>query len=217
MTTDEPWSYTVLFSGGSSHLRQLSLPFAEVLEAGLPDRSAVPPIHRTSASPLFLEGRHRNELSALEALAGVLLFLSTWGAKRILDDIYEVKIRPGFRALLGENLPRIEDANRPSFAPPKHYCAVLAIWHERTQKAVVVAVIGTSAAEILAGEESIVQVHLEAEQLLDREPSPDPVLLYVVEAGQTTGAMGFDRLEQVIEYLSRRRNVATVEDLGRSR
>ena len=212
MANSDAWSYTVLVSGTANHIRNVSLPLAEGLQREFPDHESVPSTHREATSPLFLKGRLQNAASAVDVMVGILVFLGTWGAKRVLDDVYEVKIRPRFRALLGEKLPKIDDTRRPAIAPRRHHCALVAIWHEKVQRAVVVAAVGASPEEVLVNEDAVVRTHIAADDTLDDLPSTAPVVLYVVEQGKAGPALTFSSLEEAMRHLALPREVKPTSD-----
>lgn len=129
MTNNETWSYRHLMLGKSSLLRAVTFPLAEQLEVDLPGRTERTPLDDNPTGPMSLKERPTNTLSAIELLTGVLVFLGGWGAKRFLDDIYDLKIRPRFRALLGEKLSPIVQPPPHVPAPRKHYCFVVGLWY----------------------------------------------------------------------------------------
>lgn len=202
MTSEQSWSYMHLMSGGASHLKEVTIPLAERLEAEFPGGTEHTPLDGKENGPMSMKARYTNTLSTIEMLTGVCVFLGSWGAKRFLDDIYDLKVRPHLRKLLGEKLSPIVQppANVP--APKKHYCLVLGLWYPAIEKAVFVAAIGEDADELLRNEEAIKQVHLSAERELLLLREDDTILLYVVRENLPLEGLRFRTLEETLGFLA---------------
>lgn len=173
---------------------------AEQLESDFPHGSEPP--QEDQDGPLSVKPRYTNALSAIELLTGVLIFLGSWGAKRFLDEIYDVRIRPRFRAMLGEKLQPIVQPPADVPAPRKHYCLVLGLWHPVLAKAVLVAAVGEDSGELLRNEQVIKAVHLSAERELVGMSANDSILLYVLREHVPTGGLHFSRLEDALAHLA---------------
>lgn len=192
---ESAWSFTVLGVGQANHLRNCCAPFAAALSSELANHEGIPARHLENDSPLGFARRAqpRAALSGMEAMVGVLLFVLGWGAKRVLDDVYEVKVRPHIRKLLGENVT-------PSVRPA---IVVVAIWHERLQKGAIIAFGGDSLDGRSASEAKVSSIHLKAERLLELDQSGKPLVLFGVHNGLLVqGPLFFESLPQVYQHLS---------------
>jgi hypothetical protein len=177
MTTNGDWSFTVLALGGAEHVREQCIPLAEALvEAST--HQGTPEHHKLPESPMFLSERPRATatLGLAESLVGIIVFLSGWGAKRLLDDVYEFKLRPHVRRILGE--PGTQQAScRPASA------FVLSLWHDAHARGVVVVAIGSSRVGLLDSEARVRDVQLHAEQFVASIAAESPIALYPVIDG----------------------------------
>jgi hypothetical protein len=188
------WSYTVLTVGSARFIRSVSAPVCEALEAEFPGRHVDP--SEQEVRPPLPSGVHVTALpTALEAIVGVLIFLGAWGAKRFLDDVYELTIRPHVRRLLGAE----DDAATSIADAPRAF--MFAIWHTSLQRTVAVVAVGKSPAELAQSEQLIAQVHREACDLLEREIPSKPVVLYVISGGERSGPSFFESIGQTLHFL----------------
>ena len=188
------WSYMILTVGNSRFIRGVSVPLSEALEAEFPGRQV--DLGEEEVRPPLPKGVPVNALpTAFEAIVGVLLFLGAWGAKRLLDDVYELTIRPHVRRILGAD----HDAALATAEVPRAF--MLAIWHISQQRAVIVVAIGKSATEFAQSEELIAQVHREACQFLEQDSRTEPVVLYTIIAGDRSGPSLFESIGQALHFL----------------
>jgi hypothetical protein len=180
MSPNSDWSFIVLALGGADDERERQL-LTDALSAEFPGRQSSGGDLERPASPMFLEPRARANaplgLGLTESIIGIIIFLTGCVAKRLLDDVYELKMRAQVRKLLGER-------SKPS-APSSGYKHgfVLTLWHDSSARGVVVAAIGSSHAGLLESEALVSVVHLHAEQALPSIPAALPIALYVIVDG----------------------------------
>jgi hypothetical protein len=188
------WSYTILTVGNSRFIRGVSVPLSEALEAEFPGRQV--DLGEEEVRPPLPKGVPVNALpTAFEAIVGVLVFLGAWGAKRFLDDVYELTIRPHVRRILRTD----HDATPSTAEAPRAF--MLAIGHISQQRMVIVVAIAKSPTEFAQSEELIAQVHREACQLLEKGSRTEPVVLYAITAGDCSGPSFFESIGQALHFL----------------
>lgn len=197
----DDWSYSVVASGGATFMREVCAPLSEQLEADFPGQVAMlrgtadrttPPGLETPQGPKALPG-------AVDAMVGVMVFLGVWGIKRLLDDVYELKIRPRVRKLLGEadKTAQLSSGRSRAF--------LFAVSYGSAERTVVAIALGETLAEVAANEHFVPEVHLHAYELLERgDQQGRPVLAYLISDGRfSSEPLLFENIVQVHEFLRR--------------
>lgn len=189
---DSDWSFTVL-AGGQADFLDRCKPIAQALSSELPNHQGIPAHHNDKESPLGLV-RHtlpHASFTDVGAIFGVLLFVVGWAVKRVLDDVYEVKVRPHFRKWLGEI----------NTTASKREIFFIAIWDERLQKGAVVAISGDSPDGRLASESTVTGLHFEAEHFLKVDQSGKPIVLFIVHNGLVQEPALFETLSEIYQHI----------------
>jgi len=179
-TQSESIGYTVFASGDSEFFRAASILLAECLKTAFVDDDS--PV-LTTELPKFLSVDSRPKADGgvvLAGIVGVFAFLTTWFAKKLLDDVYEIKLRPSIREALGAADVKLDGANA---AKPK--MLMVGISYSDRQIFILIGVVGDTFEEILASERIIPMVHANAVQWAEKNPSNLPVHLYIVDRGTT--------------------------------
>jgi len=197
MTARDDWTFTVLAVGGAEHIRARCVPLAEALSAEFPDHEGLPKPHDETSSPAHLAESFRahTTFGLAESLVGIVVFLTGWGAKRLLDDVYDLKIRSHVREILGEADGAVPSAQRRKTA------FVFTIWHDTLSRGVVVVAAGSSRAGLLDSETRVTAVHLEAAKTLARDPKNKPISLYVILDGAPQSPLFFDNVGEAYEFV----------------
>lgn len=172
--------YTVFASGDSQFFNTASVPLAECLESAFVDDDS--PVF-TNDLPEYLSVDSRPKADGgvvLAGIVGVFAFLTTWLAKKVLDDVYELKLRPSIRKALGAADNQLKGTNA---AKPK--MLMVGISYADRQIFILIGIVGDSFEEILASEHMFHTVHANAVQWADDNPSDQPIHLYIVDRGTT--------------------------------
>ena len=165
---------TTICGGNSTVFRTLGIPLSEALES-----DAALDVHDGDLpAPLQTEPRPQMDAAAIAATIGILAFLGSWAAKKVLDEIYAAKIRPKIKEIFGSS-----DAQSLPNKPGKKWLFQLGVWYEEEQVLVLLTLVGDSLHEILEQEHLLPTLHSGAVDWLIRNGADSPVHLYIVENG----------------------------------
>jgi hypothetical protein len=194
------WSYTVLVQGDSTAFRELGVPLCEDLENELGKSAATRDEIGQSATLDFTGlAQPRAFPSALGAIIGIILFTAGWSAKKLLDEVYELKIRPHVRRLLGEADNKIPKKSSRSNCK---YAFMLAVWHDSIKRTVVAVCIGETFSGVLTSEQHVWKVHQNACELLTRDIQSKLILLYLITEGEfPERPLLFENMREVHNFL----------------
>ncbi|MBL8856399.1 MAG: hypothetical protein JNK57_20705 [Planctomycetaceae bacterium] len=179
-THSESIGYTIFASGDSEFFNAAPIPLADCFEAAFVNDDS--PVF-TSELPEFLSVDSRPKADGgvvLAGIVGVFAFFSAWLAKKVLDDVYEIKLRPSIRKALGAADDKLDGANA---AKPK--MLMVGFSYSDRQIFILIGIVGDSFEEILASEHMIRTVHENAIQWAEKNPSEFPIHLYIVDRGTT--------------------------------
>ena len=170
--------YSVLSLGNAGFLRALPIPLASDIEqiaedAGL-EYGPVP------ENELFaVDARPKAIGTETAAAVGVLLFVVSWLASKILDEIYDIKLKPIIRNLI----QRADDI--VIFGSKKRALSfVIGVYHKDREKLVLVALKGTEKVDILGKLDMIKNVHMVARQNMEKPEYEASLHLYIIEGGE---------------------------------
>jgi hypothetical protein len=173
----EAFTYSMLCVGDAEFIRSAAIPLGSALEEGLGQegRSA----DDWPAAPLLgCEPGPRADLAS-SAVLGVVLFLSSWAATKILDEVYAETLQPLVRRWLSQADKKVRKRKaEPTFA--------ISLCYEDLGVAVVVLLKGDSYAALAAASELAVSAHRQALSSVLGWAEEGGVVLYVVEGESIT-------------------------------
>lgn len=174
----EPIAFNIVVGGNSAFIRAFGIPLAEELEKVaemLNMRLTAPPDQR-----MFVQDARPKNIEILSAgIFGVLLFIPAWFAKKVLDEVYDLKLKPIVRGII-KKADEIE-----IFASRKKYKTfILSVFYEEYGTLVIVAVKERTLDELASSLDKITAVHMGALATLQERRSPEPVHLYIVSDGK---------------------------------
>ncbi len=168
-------NYSVLTQGNSSFIRAFSIPLAEELEK-------IDSI-KTSDSPkkniFVVDSSIRNNDIAVAGVFGVLLFLPGWFAIKVLDDLYEIKIKPKI-----QNIIKKADDIEIFKSSKKFFVHSLSIYHEELNVLVIVAAKEKGLDELYGSIEQLNNFTQVALHNLKVSPQKNQVHLYILTEGK---------------------------------
>jgi len=170
--------YTVLSLGNAGFLRALPIPLASDIEQVAEDAGLeYGPVPETEV--FAVDARPKAIGAEAAAAAGILLFGGSWLASKILDEIYDIKLKPIIRNL-------IEKADEiVIFGSKKHALSfVIGVYHKDRNILILVALKGTEKADILSKLEMIKSVHMVARQNMEKPEYRASLHLYIIEGGE---------------------------------
>ena len=148
----EAFTYSMLCIGDAEFIRSAAIPFGSALEEclGKEGRSA----DEFPAAPLLgYDGEPRADL-ATPAVLGILVFLSSWAATKVLDEVYAQTLQPLVQRWLSEADKKVRKRKTgPTFS--------VSLWYEDLGVAVVVLLRGDSYEELAAASELALRAHRE--------------------------------------------------------
>lgn len=169
--------YAVLSSGNARFLRALPIPLASDMELIAKDAGL-----RYMPVPdddiFAIDARPKAIGVETAATVGILLFVGSWLASRILDEIYDIKLKPIIR-----NLIQKADEIVIFGSKKRALSFVIGIYHEDKQKLVLVALKSAEKEGFLSKLEMIKNVHAVARQNVKQRKYDAPLHLYVIEDG----------------------------------
>ncbi len=168
-------NYSVLTQGNSTFLRAFSIPLAEELEK----LDSIKGSDFPEKDVFAVDSSIKNFDIATAGIVGVLLFLPGWFAMKVLDDLYEIKIKPKIQDII-----RKADDIEIFKSSKQYFVHSLSIYHEELNVIVVVA----------AKEKGLDELHGSIEQLnnftqvalnnLKNSPQENQVQLYILTEGK---------------------------------
>lgn len=169
--------YTVLASGNAQFLRALPVPLASEMELIAKDSGlSYGPVPEDDV--FVLDTRPKAIGAETAAAVGILLFVGSWLASKILDEIYDIKLKPIIR-----NLIHKADEIVIFGSKKRALSFVIGIYHQDKQKLVLVALKGVEKESFINKFEMIKHVHVVARQNLEQHKYEAPLHLYVIEDG----------------------------------
>jgi hypothetical protein len=183
----------VICGGDSRVIRALGIPLAESLKAdGVEFREQ-------GDAPEFLQasGRPMAGAGAVAAVFGVLVFLGSWGAKKLLDELYATKIRPKI-----DEVVRSTEAQALKSGRGKKWLFQLGVWYEEERVLILLTLVGDNLRAVMAQEPLLPQLHALALTWLRENRSAAPVHLYIAECGRANlEPLLFERASEAQGYL----------------
>jgi len=170
--------YSILSSGNARFLRALPIPLASNL-ASIAEDSGLK--YRQLPDDMVFAVDSRPKALGFEAAAavGILLFVGSWFASKILDEIYDIKLKPIIRNVIqkADEIIIFGTRKRPlSF--------VVGINHQDIEKLVIVVLKTNEKGELLDKLEMIKNVHATARLNLEQAKYELPLLLYIIQDGR---------------------------------
>lgn len=158
--------------GNAEFIRAVAVPFAKEIELiGLhyplspQDKEAEP----GAESAFFAAGVD------LSGLVGVLIFVGTWAATKVLDELFDIKLGPAIRTAI---------RNAFSNASGKTYGITLALHNAEKRTTILVVAIGASEGGLQKSEQAVRATLAFAAQKADQEPA-EGVHMYLIEDGKS--------------------------------
>ena len=189
--------YSVLSSGNAQFLRALPIPLAEDLEVIAQDSGLkYTPIPEDK---VFVVDARSKAIGAESAAAvGILLFVGSWLASKVLDEIYDIKLKPIIR-----NLIHKADEIVIFGSKKRALSFLIAIYHQDKQKLVLVALKCREKEDLVGNLELIRNVHMAARQNVDQPKYRAPLHLYIIESGEVNvEPIQLNNMQQAYERIS---------------
>ncbi len=123
-------NYTVLTQGGSSFFKNFAIPLVDELDT----LNSIKHKKLPENAVLSLDSRIRNHDVAIVGLMGVILFLPGLFAVKVLDELYEIKIKPKVQKII-----RRADEIEIFKSKKKCFVQVSSIFHEELNTLIIVA------------------------------------------------------------------------------
>jgi hypothetical protein len=188
--------YTGISSGNASFLRAFPIPLASDIE--LVAKETEIEYESIQTIDVFSVDK-RPKAMGMEsiAVAGIILFIGSWFAKKLLDEIYDLKLKPVIRRAI----QRADEVI--IFGAKKHSLIFLVgIYHRDKEKLVLVAVKTKDKTELLSGLEKIKDVHAIARQKVEMLKYHAPLHLYVIENGKVNiEPIQLDNMQEAYERI----------------
>lgn len=195
-TTD--CTYTTLVGGDAAFIRAVGIPLVEALDATIPADG----ICRDESEPddaLAINDRPRNDVVAIAGIVGVVLYFGSCITKKILDDIYAVKIQPKVKEILGQADNRLSGANSR-----KKKMYQFGIRYAEQRVFVLIGVVGETFDEVLGQCHLLTTIHTNAVHWIKDSGRQKPIHLYVVQDGCVNVApLLFDQLAEAHGYIDK--------------
>jgi hypothetical protein len=188
--------YSVLSSGNARFLRALPIPLASNMEmiaedAGL--KYAPFPEDEVFA----FDARPKAIGTETAAAVGILFFVGSWLVSKILDEIYDIKLKPIIR-----NLIQKADEIVIFGSKKRALSFVIGIYHQDKQKLVLVVLKSTDKEDFLSKIEMISNVHAAARQNVEQPKYEAPLHLYVIEDGEVNSEpIQLNNMQQAYEHI----------------
>lgn len=174
----ESIGFTTIAEGDSKFIMTFGVPIAEELdEMSAPLNMHVRPL--PDHKMFLLDTGAKNIETFTVGVFGVLLFLPGWFAKKLLDEIYDLKLKPVVRKIL-------KQANEIEiYASKKKYKTfTLSVYYKEYSTVVIVAVKERGLDELATSLDRIRAAHAAALATLQTSSSPEPVHLYLIKDGK---------------------------------
>ena len=170
--------YTSVCAGDASFIRALPIPLASDLEV-VAKEAEIKHEDLPTSDVFAVDKRPKNLGFESAVAAGIVLFVGSWFAKKLLDEIYELKLKPAIRRV-------IQKADEITvFRAKKRFLVFLVgVYYRDKEKLVLVALKTKDKAVLVRDLERIRDVHTSAYRKLTRPEYNRPLHLYVVENGQ---------------------------------
>jgi hypothetical protein len=168
----DEFSYSVLCVGDAEFIRTAAIPLGQELEDVLGQQGRGKD-EWPDAPPLGVSPEPGMDLW-LPELLGVLLFLGSWTARKLLDELYATKLQPHVKRWLAKADRKVRRRRKgePTFS--------ISLWYEDLNIVVVVVLKGESYAALADASELALSVHREGLEWALNHPDDGPVFLYVV-------------------------------------
>jgi hypothetical protein len=189
-------TFGTIFGGNLEVLRVLGRPLAEKLEAALPPDGIE--LHTDELpGPLQWHPNPQMGVDAIAATIGVLAFLSSWAAKKVLDEIYVTKIRPKIEEVFNSTSAR----SLPN-KPGKKWLFQLGVWYEEERVLILLTLVGDNLKQVLAQEYLLPSLHSQAVNWLIQNGTDSPIHLYLAEDGKANLApLKFTHISEAQLYI----------------
>lgn len=171
-------TYSTLVCGDASFIEAAGIPFVKLLDDSLPTDG----ISRNEPeldSALAINAHLRNDMAAIAGIIGVMLYFSSWITKKILDDIYTVKIQPKLKEILGQTDEQLSDANSR-----KKKMYQFGVWYAEQRVFILVGIVGDTFNDILEQCQLLTTVHANAVHWIKENGRQETIHLYIVQDGQ---------------------------------
>jgi len=170
--------YSIVSVGNSRFFRALAIPFASDME--LLAKGTELSYEPVPDDEVFAVDTRQKAIGTETAVAvGIVLFVGSWFAKKILDEIYDIKLKPIIR-----NVIQKADEIVISGARKRGLSFVVGIHHQDKQTLVLVVLKTKEKNELLGNLETIRNVHAAARQNVEQSKYDAPLHLYVIEDGK---------------------------------
>lgn len=168
-------NYSVLTQGNSTFIRAFSVPLAEELEK----LNSIKASDFPNRDVFAVDSSINNIDTAVAGIFGVLLFLPSWFAIKILDDLYEIKIKPRIQSIIkrADSIEIFKSQN-------KFFVHSFSIYHEELDVIVIVAAKEKGLDELYGAIEQLNNFVQTALNNLKTSPQESQVQLYILTEGR---------------------------------
>lgn len=189
--------YSVLSSGNAQFLRALPIPLAADMEV-IADDSGLKYTPVPEDDVFVVDTRPKAIGAESAAAVGILLFVGSWLASKVLDEIYDIKLKPIIR-----NLIHKADEIVIFGSKKRGLSFLIGIYHQDKQKLVLVALKCREKEDLIGNLELIRNVHLAARQNVDQPKYGAPLHLYIIESGEVNvEPIQLNNMQQAYERIS---------------
>jgi hypothetical protein len=168
-------AYSVIASGNAGFLRAFPIPLAEALENidGL-DSVAIP------KSTVFFHDKEPKAIDvSVSAVFGLLLLLPGWLAWKIIDEVYEIKIKPSVIKVIQK-----ADSIKLFSKNKKHAAFMLKVYNTEANTLIILAAIASSHHHLAEAAENLPNFLPNALHFASNNKSTNEVHLYVLREGK---------------------------------
>jgi hypothetical protein len=170
--------YTTIVGGDSDFIRAFGIPTAEELEK-VAQRLNMQLRQLPDDGIFFVDTRPKNIGTLTTGLFGILLFSPVWFGKKVLDEIYDLKLKPIVREIIKK-----ADGIEIFTSKKKYKTFILSVFYEEYRTLVIVAVKEKAIDDLASNLDKVAAVHVSALAILQERRSSEPVHLYIVSDGK---------------------------------
>lgn len=170
--------YTSVCAGDASFLRALPIPLASDLEV-VAKEAEIKHENLPTIDVFAVDKRPKNLGLESAVAAGIILFVGSWFAKKLLDEIYDLKLKPVIRRVIQKS-----DEITIFGKKKRSFVFLVGVYYRDEEKLVLVALKAKDKAVLVNDLERIRDVHTSAYRKLTMPEYDRPLHLYVLENGQ---------------------------------
>jgi len=191
-------TYTTFISGDSDFFSEIGIPLAGELKKHLPSFGISQNKNNLDES-LVVSRAPTNNVVAIAGVVGIIFFVGSRIAGKIIDDIYIAKIQPKVKEILGQAEKNLTGANARK---KKMYW--FGVWYAEPRVLVLVTAVGDTFEQILNQNDLIVATHANANSWIEKNGRHKTIHLYLLENGRANVTpILFDSLMEANSYINK--------------